>query len=217
MNATALSFPTSVQDLDFQRIAGTSLVIALHAAVALVLFMPVQQVAAPVAEDLPLILSVIPKYIPPPPPPPPPPIDSHVIHTAQQAAPTAVVQSKPTEEIVDPTDQGKEPYIPPHVDAVIPHDIGPSFVEIAADIAPAPTYPTMALRRAQEGRVLLRVLVDEQGRPAQVSVEQSSGFRLLDESALKIVQSRWHFVPAQRNGIAIAAYALVPVVFQIAR
>lgn len=216
MNATALSFPSSLNDLDFQRIAGTSLVIALHAAVALVLFMPVQQVAAPIEELKTLIMIVPPKPIADPPKPPKP--DALTIKTpTQHMQPTAVVQNKPTDENIEPTDQGTLPWVPPHVDIVDPHDIGPSFVEIAADIAPAPTYPTMALRRAQEGRVLLRVLVDEQGRPAQVSVEQSSGFRLLDESALKIVQSRWHFVPAQRNGVAVAAYALVPVVFQIAR
>ena len=216
MNATALSFPSSLQDLDFQRIAGTSLVIALHAAVALVLFMPVQQPPTAVVElTTPIIFERLKPITPPP--PPPPPIDRLKKPTITNApVPTTLPTAPPTDSDVDPSPDAIGPYVP-HVDTIDPQPTGPSFVEIAADIAPAPTYPTMALRRAQEGRVLLRVLVDELGRPAQVSVEQSSGFRLLDESALKIVQSRWHFVPAQRNGVAVAAYALVPVVFQIAR
>ena len=216
MHATATSLPTFLHGLDGQRIAGTSLVIALHAAVALVLFLPVQQAAAPIVEDPPLILSVIPKYIPPPPRPPPPPINVHIVRTVPQATPIAVTPDTPADDIVDPTDQGTEPYVPPQT-IVDTQPAGPSFVEIAADVAPAPIYPSNAIRRLQEGRVLLRVLVDEQGRPTEVSVEQSSGFRLLDESALKAVQAHWHFVPARRDGVAVAGYALVPVVFRIDR
>jgi protein TonB len=215
MHATALSFPTSLHDLDFQRIAGTSLVIALHAAVALVLFMPVQRQEAPMEETI-----VIPDWTKRiiPPPPPPPPIDRHQKPTITKVpVPIAPPTAAPMNNDVDPSPDAIGPYVPPQIGVVTPQDTGPSFVELAPDVAPAPTYPGTSLRLNQEGRVLLRVLVDEQGRPTQVTIEQSSGFRLLDQAALKAVQSRWHFVPAQRDGVAVAAYALVPVEFRIDR
>ncbi|HVQ33928.1 MAG TPA: energy transducer TonB, partial [Lysobacter sp.] len=50
---------------------------------------------------------------------------------------------------------------------------------------PAPTpppYPPEAMRRRIEGTVLLRVLVDVDGRPLDAWVETSSGNRALDEA-----------------------------------
>lgn len=214
MHASTMSFPSVLQELDSQRIAGTSLAIALHVAVALVLLMPVLQPAAPQADEPPLTLTVLPRFIPPP---TPPPKHAPITRAATPAPPAAIVPVIPTpDRVVDPTPFGTLPFVAP-VDIGDPLPIGPSFVDLATDAAPPPSYPTMALTRNQEGRVLLRVLVDEQGRPVEVSVEQSSGFRLLDESALKMVRARWHFVPAQRDGVAVSAYALVPIVFRIER
>jgi protein TonB len=60
---------------------------------------------------------------------------------------------------------------------------------------------------------MLRVHVDASGRPMEVSIEQSSGSRLLDEAALRHVKARWKFVPAQSNGQAVEAWGLVPIEF----
>jgi protein TonB len=65
------------------------------------------------------------------------------------------------------------------------------------------------------GTVLLRVLVDEAGRPVQVVVEQSSGFRLLDRSAREQVLAGWRFQPASVDGRAVRAWARVPVSFEL--
>ena len=216
MHAITATFPCNLHHLDGQRIAGTSVAIALHAAVAMVLLMPVQQPAAP-AIDEPVLTWIVPTVIPVQPLPPLPPIKNEIRkHPITHTPPTAIVPiTAPPTDAVDPT---KEGVLPPTqiVEQIIPDNTGPSFVELNTDVAPPPTYPAMALRRNQQGRVLLRVLVDEQGRPIAVSIEQSSGVRQLDDCALKIVQTRWHFIPAQRNGAAVSAYALVPIVFQLA-
>ena len=81
------------------------------------------------------------------------------------------------------------------------------------DRAPAPPYPAQAQRRRISGTVVLLVLVDATGQPARVDIEQSSGSSLLDEAAQKFILARWHFVPAQQGGVAISAYARVPVNF----
>jgi protein TonB len=73
----------------------------------------------------------------------------------------------------------------------------------------------MAARRLRlEGTVVLRVVVAADGRPTSVSVLQSSGHEVLDTSALETVRTRWRFVPARRNGIAIEDSVQVPIRFR---
>ncbi len=66
-----------------------------------------------------------------------------------------------------------------------------------------------------QGTVLLRVLVDETGKPVQVSVEHGSGHLLLDRSAAEQVLAGWRFQPAMVNGQAVRAWARVPVTFDL--
>ena len=49
--------------------------------------------------------------------------------------------------------------------------------------AAPPVYPKESQRRREHGTVVLRVLVDAQGRPAQIQVERSSGYERLDIAA----------------------------------
>jgi protein TonB len=81
--------------------------------------------------------------------------------------------------------------------------------------APPPTYPREPLRRRIEGTVMLQVLVDVDGHPLDVLVQESSGNRQLDEAARTQVLKRWRFRPAMRDGVAIQALGLVPVVFKV--
>lgn len=81
--------------------------------------------------------------------------------------------------------------------------------------APAPSYPGVALRAGQQGTVMLRVLVGTDGRPAEVSVQTSSGHRALDLAARSQVLRSWRFQPAMQNGQAVQAYGLVPVSFSL--
>lgn len=54
-------------------------------------------------------------------------------------------------------------------------------------------FPERAELRGQEGTVLLDVVIDEQGAPAEVYVVDSSGYRLLDGAAEKSVRATWQF------------------------
>jgi protein TonB len=65
------------------------------------------------------------------------------------------------------------------------------------------------------GTVMLRVLVDETGRPVDVQVEHGSGYALLDRSAREQVLTGWRFQPAVVNGRAVPAWARVPVSFAL--
>lgn len=80
---------------------------------------------------------------------------------------------------------------------------------------PAPAYPMDARRDNEQGEVLLRVLVAADGSVKRVEVVHSSGFDLLDDSAVDAVRTRWRFVPARRDGIGVESWALVPVQFSL--
>ncbi|MCW0200269.1 MAG: energy transducer TonB [Rhodanobacter thiooxydans] len=76
-------------------------------------------------------------------------------------------------------------------------------------------FPTRALQQRMHGTVLLRVLVDETGKPVQVSVEHGSGYLLLDRSAAEQVLAGWQFQPAMVDGQPVRAWARVPVTFDL--
>jgi protein TonB len=79
---------------------------------------------------------------------------------------------------------------------------------------PHPEYPLDLRRRQIGGRVLLRVLVQADGRVARVEIQRSSGHAALDESAVSAVR-RWRFAAATTEGRPIDHEVLLPVAFSI--
>ena len=160
-------------------------------------------------------------------PPPPPPEIVSVERPVTPPAPTA-----PAQRVVarDPA-----PVAPPLVEGgTIAADPAPPLEHGSADIAPpasgpltgmrlayaeasAPPYPREALRAGLQGTVMLQVLVDVDGRPLQVQVQEGSGHRQLDEAARRHVLRHWRFQPAMRDGRAVQAIGLVPIDFRLDR
>ena len=79
---------------------------------------------------------------------------------------------------------------------------------------PQPDYPPIAKRMGEEGKVMLRVLVSERGRPEKVDVQKSSGYARLDEAARQAAL-RAVFKPHLEDGRPVAVYALIPINFSI--
>jgi protein TonB len=79
---------------------------------------------------------------------------------------------------------------------------------------PAPSYPAVSKRSREQGRVMLRVRVDEKGNVEDVEVQASSGFSRLDQAALDAVR-RWRFQPARLGARAVSGFAIVPINFQL--
>ena len=79
---------------------------------------------------------------------------------------------------------------------------------------PKPAYPAISRRLAEQGRVVLRVHVEADGRAAEVQLHTSSGSPRLDQSALDTVR-RWKFVPARLGQMPTAAWVLVPIAFTL--
>jgi TonB family protein len=76
-------------------------------------------------------------------------------------------------------------------------------------------YPPALLEQGIEGRVLLRLYVDAQGKliPDSTRLAESSGYPALDSAAVNGAR-QLRFSPALRNGRAIAAPFLQPVHFR---
>ena len=81
---------------------------------------------------------------------------------------------------------------------------------------PKPRYPTMARKRGIEGLVLLRVEVLPDGRVGKLEVKRSSGYRILDNSALRTIV-KWKFLPAIKDGTLVQAWINIPVRFELGR
>lgn len=62
-----------------------------------------------------------------------------------------------------------------------------------------PTYPRNAIRRQQEGRVLVGLSLDKEGHVSKVELVKTSGYYLLDQAVIKFVK-RERFNPATLNG-----------------
>ena len=61
---------------------------------------------------------------------------------------------------------------------------------------------------------MLTVDVDREGTPVQVEIKESSGFRLLDQAALKAVR-HWKFQPGRIGVFPVESEVRVPVRFRL--
>ena len=82
-------------------------------------------------------------------------------------------------------------------------------------LIPKPSYPSRSRELGEEGIVIVAVLVSKDGTVLQVYVTESSGYPLLDGSALTTVKEKWHFKPGLRRGHAISSWVRVPIKFSI--
>mgnify|MGYP000503876593 CR=1 FL=1 len=78
----------------------------------------------------------------------------------------------------------------------------------------APEYPSSARRKGVEGRVVLNLLIDEDGNVAKAKVVESQPPGVFDEAALAAARS-WRFSPARYQGQAVKTWARQPVPFRL--
>lgn len=136
---------------------------------------------------------------------------------------TRTQQSRPQRPAPTPT---IEPSPAPEQTNVVPAtpSVTPSSPEAAVVIAesrkveylynPPPDYPRRARRLGLEGEVLIRTRVLLNGESDQLTLERSSGYRLLDEAALEAVR-KWRFRPARRGDEQIVSWVEIPVRFRL--
>lgn len=216
MSSASLAVPRHAHP-DHVRIAALSVAIALNLAALLVLMRPM----APqwIAQAQRIVSTPVTWITPAKEIPPPPQIElkklqdpKPVPHTPSVPHPLPVAPP-----VVNTTDQGTAPAVvtPP---TIAPPATDTTSAPVEATLAYRATplkYPAQALHSRIQGQVILKVLVDENGLPLDVTIEQSSGYTLLDRSAREQVLKGWKFEPAMVNGHAVRAWARVPVTFNL--
>ena len=76
-----------------------------------------------------------------------------------------------------------------------------------------PQYPPAARMRREEGRVMLKLTIDEKGTLMNVEVVESTGSDFADAAVDAAKRSR--FTPARRNNAPILSVALLPIRFTL--
>jgi len=76
-----------------------------------------------------------------------------------------------------------------------------------------PQYPRVARQLGKEAVVVLRVTIDESGRPIAVEAVKKAGAGF-DEEAIKAVKESL-FHPAKRDGHPVICRAILPIRFEL--
>jgi protein TonB len=77
---------------------------------------------------------------------------------------------------------------------------------------PKPPYPPMSKRLREQGTVIVRALIGDDGVALQAEISQSSGFDRLDRAALATAL-RWRYVPGKRAGVPTSMWFNLPFTF----
>lgn len=106
---------------------------------------------------------------------------------------------------------------PAAVAAPAPPPPAPRELQVSAVsylVPPVLTYPRISRDQGEQGTVLLRVLVDERGRPAEIVVAKSSGYTRLDHQAVVAMRAA-RFKPYIDNGVPRSAWVPAPLAFNL--
>ena len=76
-----------------------------------------------------------------------------------------------------------------------------------------PVYPLLARRLGKEGKVMLKLLIDANGKLHNIEVVEPAGFGFT-EAAIEAVKKST-YAPGYRNGEKVSTRALLPVRFQL--
>jgi protein TonB len=154
-----------------------------------------------------------PVEVPPPPKAKPKPVVKPVARKPDPPPVIAAPVESPAPIAVAPP---PAPPAPAPIVAVAPPPVVVTPPVFAADYLenPPPAYPPLSRRLGEQGRVVLRVLVNAGGSADEVQILDSSGFARLDDVARDTVRS-WRFVPAKRGESPVAAWVLIPISFRL--
>jgi len=222
------------RQLAWDSLVGLLLVLGLHGA-ALYGLWSYRLLPAP-QEAMTLFVSII-----NPPPvekklePPPPPQTPRKVRLAKPQPVTALPQPVlvANAPVLAPSEPVAPPPPPPVTEPVVeapsgspaPEPVAPPAAPagplmLASDLAVAcpqrvaPEYPPMSRRLKEQGKVVLRVELDEGGQVMLARVKESSGYRRLDEAGLAAVK-QWHCNTPMHNGEPVKAVALQPFNFML--
>ena len=144
----------------------------------------------------------------PPPPPPPPPRRKVIV----ERQPQLISKLQRSLDFLDDSGLGEmdaDLYLPELVYNLGEVDKVPKVVEFTK-----PRYPEMARKMGLEGRVTLKILIDDRGRVVRAELTAVRGFEGFGPAAIQAVKS-WRFTPAEINREPVAVWAIQDITFEL--
>ncbi|MEN9932172.1 MAG: hypothetical protein RIS17_745 [Pseudomonadota bacterium] len=148
----------------------------------------------------------------PPPPPPkeieiPPYVPPPEVSVQSEAAPTITTQST----ISRPDPPVVAPPAPPAPPAPAAEPPSPATPRGRGNVFSDDDYPSASRAAEEEGVTRVSYVVGVDGRVTQCEIVQSSGFKRLDDATCAIIQRRFRFNPATRDGQPVPERKTQPV------
>jgi TonB family protein len=130
------------------------------------------------------------------------PLEAQVIETPVAASGPVQIDSGP-----EPASENVVPAPPARVFTDLRYSIVRSTDEY---------YPNASVTLLEQGIAIVRVCVDGAGRiSGQPTIQTSSGYKRLDQAAIKWVKEALRFTPAMENGVGVQACKGFRVVFNL--
>ncbi len=146
-----------------------------------------------------------------PPEKPKPPI-KEIVNIPKEPQPSETEEEEykePAEDVSEENESSKESHGKEVSNMQVQREAIPLY-----KVNPPPEYPRAARKRGFQGTVMLSVLVNESGQVENLWVFMSSGYRLLDNAALKAVRN-WLFAPGKIGDRDAEMWVKVPVRFEL--
>lgn len=165
-----------------------------------------------------------PEPTPPKPQPAPPKTVAVVKKSITPPRPAPIVNNIPSETAISvpvappqPPQHEEAPAAPaPPAPPAIAAPAQPRTITSGVEYIQPPDvkYPAISKRMGEEGKAVIRVLINDKGRAERVEVQKSSGSGRLDDAAKQAVM-RALFKPYMEDGKALSVFAIVPINFQL--
>lgn len=235
-------FPVhALQPLQYRHVAVTTLVVAAHAGVLWLAHTALQNRPAEVLIPAQVIMELaqaapqpLPSPAPTPAPAPQQPVKNRTVQRptpapqpakAEVPAPVSAKEPSPVAPQGSPVESASQaapaaqsaPAVSVAAAPAVPAAPAAPRIELPSTQAdylnnPKPPYPPLSKRLREEGKVVVRVLIEPDGTASKAEIRTSSGFDRLDQTALQTVL-RWRYVPGKRNGTPEAMWFNVPINF----
>ncbi|MDO9030612.1 MAG: TonB family protein [Hydrogenophaga sp.] len=158
---------------------------------------------------------------PPPPQSQPAPVPKRVTPPVPRPAPQPVAIADPTPSPTAATGitEPQPPAPPPQTPMVVaePAPPAPPKIELPSSSADylnnaPPPYPPLSKRLGEQGKVIVRALIEVNGTASKAEIRTSSGYERLDQTALQTVL-KWRYIPGKRAGVPEAMWFNIPINF----
>ena len=190
-----------------QRALSVAFVFAVHVAIlyGLLTTLGFKPLPGPPHNMIATLLPDTPKETLPPPPPlpefaPPPVAIAPIIDIPIELVPS------PTAITVSPVQQAT-------VEPAVVVDQTRARALLATHTTP--DYPPVSRRLGEQGTLRLKLLITPQGAVGEATVESSSGFKRLDDTAVQWVKAHWRYQPAFQGSTAISYVTQAVVTFKL--